>query len=306
MKKVLPVLFLILVSPYTYTEEEFKAKVDVDIVNVYLSAVDPKNQFVIDLKPEEIVLREDGVLQKITNFASFAGLGDTLSEPGIPLTVAYVMDVSSSMGVAVHGTRKIDIVKNAAFKLSEELHPEDQMLLVAFNDTPDEVSALSHDMDRFKKNLLFTEVIEGNTALLDAIYFGLDKLKGSWGRKIIIVCSDGEDTASYLRLDEVLSNLIASDVTLLAFGTTGLGSSSMRGRYILEKLAEASGGYAFFPDNLKQIDGMIQKLRQGMRNQYSIGYRPLRNNMDGSWRKIQISCSRPKIKLRYRQGYYAK
>jgi VWFA-related protein len=80
----------------------------------------------------------------------------------------------------------------------------------------------------------------------------------------------------------------------------------MRGRYILEKLAEASGGYAFFPDNLKAIDGMIQKLRQGMRNQYSIGYRPLRTNMDGSWRKIQISCNRPKIKLRYRQGYYAK
>lgn len=307
MNRVLPVLFTFILSSFASTDQ-FKDKLDVDVVNVYLSALDAKNQFVIDLKPEELILREDGIMQKITNFASFANLSNKLSEEGVPLTVAYVMDISSSMGEEVHGsrTRKIDIVKNAAFRLSEELREEDQMLLITFNDTPGEVSPLSHDMSRFGRNLLFTEVQEGNTALLDAIYFALEKLKGSWGRKLIIVCSDGEDTASYLRLDEVLSNLIASDATLLAFGTVGLGASSMRGRYILEKLADASGGYAFFPDSLSGIDAMIQKLRQGMRNQYSIGYKPVKNTMDGSWRKIQISCTRPKIKLRYREGYYAK
>lgn len=305
MNKVLPVLLILILSSFASTDQ-FQEKLNVDVVNVYLSALDSKNQFVIDLKPEELILKEDGIWQKITNFASFANLSDKLSEAGVPLTVAYVIDVSSSMGIEVHGTRKIDIVKNAAFRLSEELRPEDQMLLISFNDTPGEVSPLSHDMNRFGRNLLFTEIQEGNTALLDAIYFALEKLKGSWGRKLIIVCSDGEDTASYLRFDEVRSNLIASDATLLAFGTVGLGASSMRGRYILEKLAEASGGYAFFPDNLSGIDAMIQKLRQGMRNQYSIGYRPLRRSMDGSWRKIQISCTRPKIKLRYREGYYAK
>jgi Ca-activated chloride channel family protein len=300
-------ILLLLLLPLSASPSQLTEKVDIDVVNVYLSAVDARDQFVKDLKPQDLILKEDGVSQTITNFASFANEGSLkLGESGVPLTIAFVMDVSSSMGAQIYDTRKIDIVKNAAFRLAEELRPEDQMMLVVFNDNPAELSPLTHDTKKFNQELLFVEVKEGNTALLDSIYFAMERLKGAWGRKLLIVCSDGEDTASYLRFDEVLSNLIASDVTVLAFGTMGLGSNSMRGRYILEKLAQASGGYAFFPSSLHQIGGMIDKLREGMRNQYSIGYRSISLKMDGSWRKIEIVCRRPKIKLRYREGYFAR
>ena len=141
--------------------------------------------------------------------------------------------------------------------------------------------------------------------MLDAIYFALQQMKNESGRKIIVVCSDGEDTSSKLKLDEIISNLVASDIMVLAFGTMALNSDSLRGRFILEKIAAASGGYAFFPSSLKKLDDVMEKLRAGMRSQYSLGYKVPRTKMDGTWRKIQIVCKKQGVKLRHREGYYA-
>jgi VWFA-related protein len=133
----------------------------------------------------------------------------------------------------------------------------------------------------------------------------MNKIKDQWGRKVIVVCSDGEDTSSKLKLDEIISNLVASDIMVLAFGTMALNSDSLRGRFILEKIAAASGGYAFFPSSLKKLDEVMEKLRAGMRSQYSLGYKVPRLKMDGSWRKIQIVCKKQGVKLRHREGYFA-
>jgi len=278
----------------------------VEIVNVYLSATDSKGHFVTDLKPEELVLEEDSVPQTITNFANFAlEPSSKLGEKDVPLMVAFVMDTSQSMNETILGQQKMDIIKNAAFRLLDELQPEDRMMLIAFDDAPLEVTTLTYDKKKMEQDLLFQEVQGGNTALLDSIYFAMEKLKDGFGRKIIVVCSDGEDTASYLRFHEVLSNLIASDITVLAFGTMALTNSSIRGRYILERLAEASGGYAFFPSSLNMLDEVMEKLRQGMQSQYSLGYRPDKR-ADGTWHNIEITSRRAGLKLRYRKGYFAK
>jgi VWFA-related protein len=178
-------------------------------------------------------------------------------------------------------------------------------MLVTFNKRPTEVTALTADAKQFTQDLLFEEVEREKTALLDAIYFALDKMKNEPGRKIIVVCSDGDDTASYLTFDEVLSNVVASDVTILVFGTVNLNTSAMRGRFMLQKLADASGGYAFFPNSIDALKDVMEKLRQSMRSQYSLGYTPIRP-MDNSWRKIEVTCNRPGVKLRYREGYQAK
>jgi len=286
--------------------QEVHENVAIELVNVYLTATDHSGRFITDLKPEELTLLEDGKVQNISNFTNFAQVeSDKLGEKGVPLTVAFVIDTSESMGEAISGEEKIDIVKNAAYRLEGELRDEDQMTLISFNDTPSEITSMTSEKKKFEKDLLFLSVQRGNTALLDSIYFAMEKLKDKFGRKIIVVCSDGEDTASYLRFDEVLSNVIASDITILAFGTMALGSNSIRGRYILEKLAQASGGYAFFPTSLDALNQAMEKLRQGMRSQYSLGYRPQRA-MDGKWRKIEVTCKKPGIKLRYREGYLAK
>lgn len=283
-----------------------QVEVDVEVVNVYVSATDAKDHFIKDLNIEDFVVKEDGVEQKVSHFSNFAEeKSDKLGEKDVPLTVAFVIDTSESMGMSVTSQPKIDIVKSAAFRVMDELRPDDQMMLISFNKTPTEVTPLTSDKKKFSQDLLFQGVEGGNTALLDSIYFALEKIKDQFGRKIIIVCSDGDDTASYLRLEEVLSNVIASDVTILSFGTMELGSGSMRGRLILEEMAKASGGYAFFPTSLNALKEVMEKLRQSMRSQYSLGYTPAKG-ADGTWRRLEVLCKRPGVKLRCRAGYYAK
>lgn len=287
--------------------QNFNEKLTIDIVNVYLTATDSKGKFIKDLAATDFVLKEEGIEQPITNFANFSSeTSDKLGERDVPLTLAFVIDSSNSMAQEISGQQKLDIVKNAAFRLVDELKPEDKVMLVAFNEFTDEVTPLTGDRKIFSRDLLFQEVKGGNTALLDSIYFAMNKIKDEWGRKVIVVCSDGEDTASRLRLDEIISNLVASDITVLAFGTIALSTDALRGRFILEKIAAASGGYAFFPTSLKSLDEMIEKLRAGMRSQYSLGYKVPREGMDGTWRKIQILCKRQGIKLRHREGYFAR
>jgi Ca-activated chloride channel family protein len=300
--------FLLLCSAITVclSAQDVHESLSVNLVNVYLSATDSKGHFITDLKPGDLILKENGAAQDITHFSNFTQEeSDKLGEKDVPLTLALVMDKSTSMGATIQGTNKMDIVKNAAFRLLDELKKDDQMMLISFNDLPSEESPLSGDKKAISKDLLFQSVEGGDTALLDSIYFALDKLKNQQGRKMIVVFSDGEDTASKLTLDEVVSNLVASDVTILAFGTMSLGTNSMRGRYVLQKLADASGGYAFFPTSLNSLKEVMEKLRQGMRSQYSLGYKPTNTNRDGSWRVIDITCKREGVKLRYRKGYNA-
>lgn len=300
-------IWLLILLPGFALAQTIQEKIDVDLVNVYVSAMNDKGQFVKDLTADDFQLKEDGMVQTITHFTNFSlDASGNLGEKGVPLTVAFVIDTSASMGNTISRQQKIDIVRNAAFRLVDELREEDKVMLIAFSEYPDEVTPLTTDRKRFGQDLLFQGVKGGNTALLDSIYFAMEKMKDEWGRKIIVVCSDGEDTASYLKFDEVLSNLIASDITVLAFGTMALTSDSMRGRFILQKLAEASGGYAFFPTSLSALDKMMEQLRQGMRSQYSLAYRPGNAGQAGLWHKIELSCHHAGLKLRYRQGYFSK
>jgi Ca-activated chloride channel homolog len=286
--------------------QELHENLSVDLVNVYLSATDSKGRFITDLNPTDLVLKENGSTQQISHFSNFTKQeSDKLGEKDVPLTLSLVLDKSESMSAQIQGTNKMDIVKNAAFRLLDELRGNDRMALISFNDFASEETPFTSNKKVIGKDILFQDVEGGETALLDSIYFALEKLNGQQGRKIIVVFSDGEDTASNLKLDEVLSNLIASDVTVLAFGTMALGSNSMRGRFILERLAEASGGYAFFPRSLNGLNEIMEKLREGMRSQYSLGYKPLNGKKDGKWRAIEITCKRPGVKLRYRKGYNA-
>src|SRR5262249_44717029 len=150
--------------------------------------------------------------QSLATFANFAqDPSNKLGEENVPLTVGLVIDTSQSMAQSVSGEQqKIDIVKNAAFRIIDELRAEDHIVLVSFNDTPTEDSPLTTDFKQMRQDLLFEDVKSGSTALYDAVYFALQKIKDESGRKLIVVCSDGEDTSSVLRFDEVVNNLIAS------------------------------------------------------------------------------------------------
>src|SRR3990172_975002 len=119
--------------------QQFHEDVAVERVNVYLTAIDKKGQFVTDLKPDELVIKENGVVQAVTNFANLSlQSNDPLGEKDVPITVAFLIDSSESMSAGIQRYTKIDIVKNASFRLLDELREQDQMMLISFNEMPTE------------------------------------------------------------------------------------------------------------------------------------------------------------------------
>jgi Ca-activated chloride channel family protein len=297
-------------APDAIVQDKLHEEVKVELVNVSLTATDWKGHFVIDLKPQDLTLKENGIVQQITHFSNSASENDEA-----PLTIAFLIDTSTSMNEGANGVRKIDIAKDAVAQILKELRSEDKMILLTFNRDSFQVSELTSDKKQLEQALLTLNIKYGRTALFDSIYTGLEKIKNEWGRKIMVICSDGQDNASTHRLDEVLlGNLNAADITVLALGTVyfepvyswpGQKEELRRAKEELQRLANETGGFAYFPSKLQDANKVTEKLREIIRSQYFIGYTPTNLSMDGSWRKIEISCKRSNVKLRYREGYYA-
>ncbi len=166
------------------------------------------------------------------------------------------------------------------------------------------------------KSLKEARVRFGYTALYDAISEAIDRMNGEYSRKILLICSDGNDNTSKTTLNQVMDKLSrSSDIAVMVLGTvsykysvkstTGV-KDFISGRDVLSKLADASGGYAFFPSTLKEVEKVRELMRQFLLSQYSLAYVPSNRNRDGSWREIKITCRRKGVKLRYRNGYFAK
>ncbi len=323
IRRIMLLILCILLSLPAWTQQtapdadatlnsELNEAVEVDLVNLTLTAIDWKGRFVTDLRPEELTLKENQVSQKISSLSNSASENEQ-----VPLTLAFLLDTSASMNESSKGVSKLDIAKNAASLVLKQLRPEDKMILMTFNKKSSEASELTSDKIKLESAIQNLKIQYGRTALFDCIYTTLEKIKNEWGRKIMIICSDGQDNASDAHLDEVmLENLNFSEVTVLAVGITAFTRTTYtwtgqqqelhRAKEELKRIASDTGGFAYFPSNLEEAHSVNEKIRDIVRSQYSLAYKSTNPVMDGSWRKIEISCSRPKIKLVYRSGYYAK
>lgn len=299
-------------DPDTPEDTGLNEAVEVDLVNLTLTAIDGKGRFVTNLRPDELTLKENQVPQKISILANSASENEQ-----VPLTLAFLLDTSASMNESSKGVSKLDIAKNAATLVMKQLRADDKMILMTFNKKSSEVSGLTSDKIQLENAIQNLKIQYGRTALFDTINTALEKIKDEWGRKIMIICSDGQDNASDAHLDEVmLENLNSAEVTVLAVGIVGFTRSAYtwigqqeelrRAKEELKRVASDTGGFAYFPSDLEEANDVNEKIRDIVRSQYSLAYKSTNPVMDGSWRKIEISCSRPKVKLVYRTGYYAK
>ncbi len=290
---------------------DFHEEVDVTLVNVYLTATDSAGNFIANLRPDELVLKEDGVTQSVSYFGDLGA-----EDSSIPVTVVFLADNSTSMNEKFQGQRKIDIVKNAGFLIMNELRSQDRMLVVGFHRDLTLVSGPSSSKEQLKDAISSLKVEYSPTALFDALDFAMKKVKEEPGRKLILLCSDGQDNASRLRLNYVLEESLKSpDVMIIALGTIyydstipwfGAEEDLRLGKNNLSSLADSTGGYTFFPSKIEELKKAMETMRQLIRSQYTLAYRPSNEKKDGSWRKIEILCKRAGVKLRYREGYYAK
>lgn len=295
-------------SPQTKTLLE--ERVEVDLVDLTMTATNGDGNFITNLRSSEISLEEDGVLQEITRFDNFAG------EKGeVPLNLAFMIDNSGSMVDEIEGLMKIDMARESGLMLLNELGPLDKMMAVSFDDAP-KVTPLTLDHKMIGDTMRATRVRFGPTALFDAMMTTIDQLNAESGRKVLVVCSDGMDNTSNRRIDDVLEKMKASpELTVVVLGTVATDrmvglyrtvTVAQKGQDVLQKMADQTAGYAFFPKSLKDVDRMRELIRSFVKSQYSMAYRSTNRKTDGSWRTIRITSKRKGTTLRYRNGYFAK
>jgi Ca-activated chloride channel family protein len=267
-----------------------RIRVDVDMVVVRVTVTDPLNRYVIGLELDHFRLFENKVEQEIVHF----------SNDRSPVSVGIILDISGSMGDNILSAR------SSVAHFLEEGEPEDEFFLVTFNDR----TAVRKDFtasDSTIQNEISVTNPKGRTALYDAIYLGLEKIKdGQNEKKALIVITDGEDNRSRYTFSEVKDFAKESDVQIYVIGEKGeLGY----GRGIIAEITRLTGGRPFFPNNFKQLDYFVDLIHTELRNQYVVGYTPSEKTSDGKWRKIKVRLDPPeglpKLNVRAKEGYFA-
>ena len=266
---------------------------EVDEVTLHATVVDDKNRLVTDLGRSDFTVFEDGQQQKITSFR----------REDIPVAVGIVIDNSGSM------RDKRPAVNAAAINFVKSSNPQDRVFVVNFNedyfldqDYTAAIPKLKDALDRIEAR--------GGTALYDAVVASADHLKkaATLEKKVLLVVTDGEDNASRESLEQAIRRLQEENGPTVY--TIGLlqDEHSKRAKRALRQMAEETGGIAFFPQGLAEVDAITQQIAHDIRNQYTIGYKPTKPQSEGGFRTVKVDANAKgykKLQVRTRSGYYA-
>ncbi len=281
--------------------------ITVNVNNVVLNAtvLDKKGHMVNDLKEGDFHVYEDGVPQTLIHF----------SHADIAVTMGIVIDDSGSM------RSKRQAVNAAALIFAKTSNPQDQVFVVNFNDvyyldTPGDFASSIEDL----KSALDKIDSRGGTALRDAVIASLDHLKlGNRDKRVLLVITDGEDNASRYSEEELMERAQKSNAVVYTIGLLGndedsnlfkiRGGEAHRAAQALKKLADATGGEAYFPKSLDEVESTCREVAHDIRNQYTLVYNPSNMKRDGSFRTIRVDAfmpnSKTKLTVRTRPGYFA-
>ena len=272
-------------------------KVDVNLVLVSVSIVDPLNRQVTGLDKENFELFEGKERQEIRHFSS----------EDAPVSVGAIFDVSGSMA------GKIDRAREAVLEFFKIANPQDEFFMIAFADKPEEVTDFTQSVEDIEGRLLYT-VPKGRTALLDAIYLSLHKMsQARYEKKALLIISDGGDNHSRYTESEIKNLVKESDVQIYAIGLYDHyfpTEEERLGPQLLTDITELTGGRAFSIDNPNDLADVASKIGIELRNQYVLGYRPTKPANDGKWHKIRVKLVPPKglppLQVHAKAGYYAR
>lgn len=266
---------------------------EVQEVVLHATVIDDKQRIITDLGQNAFTVFEDGKPQVIKSFR----------HEDIPISLGIVIDNSGSMR-----EKRARVVK-AAINLVRASNPNDEVFVVNFSD--------EYFLDQpftNKINLLQTALekyeTRGGTALYDAVVASAEELKkhGKLQKKILFVVTDGEDDASRESLEQAVRRLQEENgPTVYAIGLLGE-ERQRRAKRALETIAERTGGIAFFPHTLDEVDAISSTVARDIRNQYTIGYKPTTPKSVGGYRAIRVDARAPghgKLTVRTRSGYYA-
>ena len=296
MRRFLPASLLLLqFATFSLAQKEDypeapRLRVDVEMVLLRVTVTDPLNRYVIGLDQEHFRVFENKVEQEITHF----------SNDRSPVSVGIILDTSGSMSDNILSAR------NSIVRFLEQGDPGDEYFLITFNDRTAVVQDYTSRSENIQNEISITSP-KGRTALYDAIYLGLDKIRDAGNdKKALIVITDGEDNRSRYTFSEVKEFAKESDVQIYVIGERGeLGY----GRSIISEITRLTGGRPFFPNNLKQLDYFVDLIHTELRNQYVIGYTSTDHETNGEWRKLKVQLDPPeglpRLSIRTKEGYFA-
>jgi Ca-activated chloride channel family protein len=265
----------------------------IDLATFGVTAVDRRGGLVTDLTAADFEVLEDGVRQEVRLFAR----GEADAAP--PLHLGLLFDTSASMEA------DLKLARSAAIKFLNTLPEAEDMTLVDFDTEVRAATFGQRDFPRLVERLRNRKP-DGWTALYDALAVYLDGADRQEGRRVLVLYTDGGDTRSVIGYGDLLTLLKASQVTVYAVGfLDNQGSARHEQRMRLQQIVEQSGGLAFFPSKLEDLDDSYAKIVADIRAQYQLGFQSTNAATDGAWRKVEIRTTRKGVKLRNRKGYFA-
>jgi len=259
--------------------------VDVDVVHITASVTDGDGRFVKGLARQRFKVFEDNVAQNVTYFAA----------ENVPLEIIVAVDVSGSM------TDAMSQLKAATKKFLSALRPADRVTLIGFNDN---VFTLARPGVDLAARLRAVDRLApwGGTALYDVIVQAVDQLGRHAGRRVLVVFTDGEDLNSHVAVEVAQGRLEASDVVLYPIGQGRAVEGAKSLKAILERLAQKTGGRAFF-EEADRLEAVFGNILEELSNQYLLGYVPRNPRRDGAWRTVRVELAQKGLRVRARQGY---
>src|SRR5437660_7307404 len=272
-------------------------KVDVNLVVLHTTVLDDRQRFADGLKSENFRVFEDKVEPTLSVF----------KRADVPVSMGLVIDNSGSM------RDKRPRVNEAALTLIQTSNPQDEAFVVNFNDD----YYLDLDKD-FTSNIPeLKEALEridsrGSTAFYDALIGSMDHAKkGHKDKKVLLAVTDGEDNASRNTLEKTIREIQKSNVVSYTIGLFSDEDKKNRKKAVraLKEIADASGGIAYFPENVEDVHNICEQVAKDIRNQYTLAYYPTNVRKDGTYRAVQVEVIPPrgrgKLAARTRNGYYA-
>jgi len=271
-------------------------KSKVDLVLVPVTVTDPLNRLVTGLDRENFEVFEGKDRQEVRHF----------SAEDAPISLGVIFDMSGSMA------SKIERAREAVIEFFKTANPQDEFFLIAFSDRPQEVSDFTQSIEDLQGKLVYT-VPKGRTALLDAIYLGISKMRqAKYPKKSLLIISDGGDNHSRYTEGEIKSLVKEADTMIYSIGIYDhyfASEEERMGPQLLSDISELSGGRAFTIDNPNDLADVATKIGIELRNQYVLGYRPKNPGHDGKWHKIRVKLLPPKglppLHVYAKTGYYA-
>lgn len=271
-------------------------RVNVNLVLIPLTVTDPMDRLVTGLEKQNFFIFEDNREQAIKSF----------STEDAPVSIGVILDMSGSM------SNKIIRARDSILEFMKTSNPQDEFFVVGFNDRPELIEDFTSSTEQIEARLAMVKAGH-RTALLDAIYYGLDKMKQArYPRKALLIVSDGGDNRSRYTEGEVRSVVRESGVQIYSIGIFDPEAATTEerlGPLLLNDVSTETGGRLFKVDDVAEMGDIAAKISAELRNEYVLGYTPNNEKHDGKWRRVKVKlvppAGLPPLTVHSRNGYYA-